>query len=107
MSGESPPPPIGPLPSRFTPVACRGATSRSAPCHTVVTSQTVRRRTGLALGRQPVRGVRSEGIGSEGAASAVATDSSPGVFSLRNYSRGHLTGRQVDEPKSEMLGALS
>ena len=40
-------------------VACRGATSRSAPA-TVVTSQTVRRLTGWALGRRPVRGVRSE-----------------------------------------------
>ena len=31
------------------------------PSHTVVTSQTVRRLTGRALGRRPVRGVRSEG----------------------------------------------
>ena len=30
------------------------------PSHTVVTSQTVRRLTGGALGRRPVRGVRSE-----------------------------------------------
>ena len=30
------------------------------PSHTVVTSQTVRRLTGWALGRRPVRGVRSE-----------------------------------------------
>ena len=30
------------------------------PSHTVVTSQTVRRLTGRAVGRRPVRGVRSE-----------------------------------------------
>ena len=39
-------------------VACRGANSRCAPA--TPSSQTVRRRTGRACGRRPVRGVRSE-----------------------------------------------
>ena len=39
-------------------VACRGATSRYAPA--TPSSQTVRRCTGRACGRRPVRGVRSE-----------------------------------------------
>jgi hypothetical protein len=58
VSGESPPPPIGPLRPVLPTLACRGANSRCAPA--TPSSQTVRRCTGRACGRRPVRGVRSE-----------------------------------------------
>ena len=60
VSGESPPPPIGPLPNRFTHCRVSRREQSLRPSHTVVTSQTVRRLTGRAWGRRPVRGVRSE-----------------------------------------------
>jgi hypothetical protein len=42
------------------PVACRGANTSLRPSHTVVAWPRVRRLTGRAWGRRPVRGVRSE-----------------------------------------------
>ena len=47
-------------PEAFCPLARVAARPVAPPSHTVVTSQTGRRLTGRALGRRPVRGVRSE-----------------------------------------------